>query len=205
MFLKNNSAKEKILSLFVALCLMMASCDEPVYTPKPRGYPRVMLPEKGYQKFGKNFCAFDFDYPKYATIEQDKMYFDEKAPSDCWFNIKIPKLNAEIYCSYYKIDGVNTLEKLRGDAFKLAGKHTVKADFIDELPITKPNKVSGFLFNIEGPAACPFQFYLTDSSKHFMRGALYFNSESKPDSLKPSIEFLKTDVLQMINTFEWKK
>jgi gliding motility-associated lipoprotein GldD len=205
MFLKNISLKEKALGFVVILSFALFSCDEPVYTPKPRGYPRVMLPEKGYQKFDKTFCEFGFDYPKYATIEQDKMFFDEKAPSDCWFNIKIPNLNAEIYCSYYKINGINTLEKLRGDAFKLAGKHNVKADFIDELPIQKPNKVSGFLFNIEGPAACPFQFYLTDSTKHFMRGALYFNTEAKPDSLKPAVEFLKTDVLQMINSFEWRK
>ena len=61
------------------------------------------------------------------------------------------------------------------------------------------------MFNIEGPAASPFQFYLTDSTHHFLRGALYFKSEAKPDSLKPMIEFMKTDIIEMINTFAWKK
>ncbi len=185
--------------------LLFVSCEETVYTPKPRGYPRVIFPEKAYQKFDTSYCSFVFDYPKYATIERDSLFFDKKAPSDCWFNIKIPSLNAILYCSYYDINGKNTLEKLKGDAFQLAGKHNIKADYIDEFPIDKPNKVSGFIFDIQGAVACPFQFYLTDSTKHFMRGALYFNAASKPDSLKPVLEFLKQDVAQLINSFEWTK
>ena len=200
-----TSTVSKFLLLSLTFCLMLIGCDEPSYTPKPRGYPRVVLPEKTYQKFDEKYCHFVFDYPKYATIEQDKLFFDEKAPSDCWFNIKIPSLNAVLYCSYYDIDKKNTLEKLKGDAFQLAGKHNVKADYIDEFPVRKPNNVSGFIFDIQGPAACPFQFYLTDSTRHFMRGALYFNSPSKPDSLKPVLDFLKSDVMEMINSFEWTK
>jgi gliding motility-associated lipoprotein GldD len=200
----SNFAFFSYFSPFI-LCFLLISCEETVYTPKPRGYPRVIFPEKSYQKFDANYCSFVFDYPKYATIERDSLFFDQKAPSECWFNIKIPSLNAVIYCSYYDIDGKNTLEKLKGDAFQLAGKHNIKADYIDEFPVNKPNKVSGFIFDIQGPAACPFQFYLTDSTKHFMRGALYFNAASKPDSLKPVVEFLKQDVTQLVNSFEWTR
>ena len=189
----------------IAILLAFMGCEETVNSPKPRGYPRVTLPAKAYQKFDEKYCQFSFEYPVYAKIEQDTLFFDEKAPSACWFNIKVPSLNAEIHCSYFNIDKKNTLEKLRGDAFQLVGKHNIKADYIDELPINKPNKVSGFVFNIEGPAASPFQFYLTDSSRHFMRGALYFDAKSRPDSLKPIIEFMKTDMMQMVNTFEWNK
>jgi gliding motility-associated lipoprotein GldD len=191
--------------LFLAFCFSIIACEETVYTPKPRGYPRVVLPEKAYQKFDAKYCSFVFDYPKYATIERDSLFFDQKAPSECWFNIKIASLNATIYCSYYDINAKNPLEKLKGDAFQLAGKHNVKADYIDEFPINKPNKVSGFIFDIQGPAACPFQFYLTDSTNRFMRGALYFNAASKPDSLKPIVEFLKKDVIQLVNSFEWTR
>jgi gliding motility-associated lipoprotein GldD len=193
-------------TVFILMLLMglITACEEAVYTPKPRGYPRVILPQKSYQKFDANYCSFTFEYPQYASIEKDTLFFEEKAPSDCWLNIKVPSLNAVIYCSYYDIAGKNTFEKLRNDAFSLAGKHNLKADFIDELPIRKPNGISGFVFNIEGPAACPFQFYLTDSTKRFVRGALYFNTQAKPDSLKPMIEFMKTDIMQLINTFEWR-
>ena len=200
-----NMLIKKLLFCVATLFFLITACEEPIYTPKPRGFPKVTLPEKAYQKFDEKYCQFSFDYPTYAVIEQDSLYFDEKAPSDCWFNIKVPSLNAEIHCSYYNIDKKNTLEKLRGDAFQLVGKHNVKADYIDELPINKPNKVSGFVFNIEGPAASPFQFYLTDRTRHFMRGALYFDAKSRPDSLKPIIEFMKTDMMQMVNTFEWNK
>lgn len=196
---------KKFLFVFTILSLFITACEEPTYTPKPRGYPKVTLPAKGYQKFDEKYCQFTFEYPTYATIEQDTLFFDEKAPSDCWFNIKVKALNAEIHCSYYNIGGKNTFEKLKGDAFQLAGKHNIKADYIDELPISKPNKVNGFVFNIEGPAACPFQFYLSDSTQHFMRGALYFDAKSRPDSLKPIIDFMKTDMMQMVNTFEWSK
>jgi len=190
---------------FFCLIFLESSCDNIIYTPKPRTYPRVTFPEKSYQAYTNGDCPFTFNYPKYARIERDSLFFEEKAPSDCWFNIIVPDLNAVIYCSYYQIDKKNNFEKLNNDAFSLAGKHTTKADFIDQLPIKKPNKVSGYVFNIEGPAASPFQFYLTDSTHHFLRGALYFKSEAKPDSLKPMIEFMKTDIIEMINTFAWKK
>jgi gliding motility-associated lipoprotein GldD len=133
------------------------------------------------------------------------LFFDEKVKDECWFDIYVAQFDARIHCSYYPIDSKNTLEKLHSDAFTLAGKHNIKADYIDEIKIQKPNHVSGFLFDIEGAAASPFQFYLTDSTKHFMRGSLYFNTESRPDSLQPVFDFMKKDIMHLINTFEWHK
>ena len=89
---------------------MVTACEEAAVTPKPRGYPKVTLPEKAYQKFDEKYCHFTFEYPTYATIERETLFFDEKAPSDCWFNIKVPSLNAEIHFSYYDIAGKNTFE-----------------------------------------------------------------------------------------------
>ena len=195
-------------SIYFALFIVcfsgcFAGCEEVVITPKPRTYPRLIFPDKVYQVYNTG-CPFSFQYPKYGVVERDTVFLGKKAPSDCWFNVNVPTLNAVVHCSYYAIGGKNTLEKLRNDAYELAGKHDVKADYIDELPIHKPNHVSGLVFNIEGQAASPFQFYLTDSTHHFLRGALYINANIKGDSLKPVIEFLKTDVIQMVNTFEWK-
>ena len=99
---------------------------------------------------------------------------------------------------------INTPKKYIDDAYKLMKEHQHKADFIDELPIHKPNHVSGMLFNIEGAAASPFQFYLTDSIHHFLRGSLYFNAQTKPDSMAPIFQFVKKDIIELINTFEWK-
>jgi gliding motility-associated lipoprotein GldD len=185
--------------------LLATACEEGTFTPKPRGFPKITFPAKEYQQFDRNFCQFSFEYPKYAQIVQDTTFFDEKPADECWFDLYVPQYDARIHCSYYPIDKVNTFEKMRSDAFTLAGKHNVKADFIDEIRIQKSNNVSGFLFDIQGAAASPFQFYLSDSTKHFMRGALYIKAESRPDSLQPLFDFMKKDIVHLINTFEWNK
>ena len=195
----------RFLSIILVLSLLATACQETTYTPKPRGFPKIDFPTKEYQAFDKNYCQFVFEYPKYAQIVQDTTFFDEKPADDCWFDIYVPEFEARIHCSYYPIDKVNTFEKMKSDAFTLAGKHNVKADFIDEIRIQKPNKVNGFLFDIQGAAASPFQFYLSDSTKHFMRGALYFKTGARPDSLQPVFDFMKKDIIHLINTFEWNK
>ncbi len=189
----------------LVLSLIVASCGGETYTPRPRAYPRVEYPEKAYQRFDENYCHFTFEYPVYAVVQQDTTFFNEKAKDPCWFNIYMPDFDATVHCSYYPIGKTHPLEKLREDAFDLANKHQVRADFIEEFPISKPNGVSGFAFSIEGPAASPFQFYLTDSSRHFLRGSLYFNTQAKPDSLAPVLDFVKRDLMQMINTFAWNE
>lgn len=197
---------KKYFTIVFLNTIILLSCGEETYTPKPRSFPRVEYPAKVYQKFDTSFCKFTFAYPQYARFQRDSFnFFDNKTPSECWFSLHVPTLNVAIYFSYYNIDGNNTLAKLRDDAYKLAGKHNIRADYIDELPISKPNKVGGVAFDIQGPAGCPFQFFVTDSTRHFLRAALYFNAKARPDSLAPVVNFMKTDLMEMINTFEWKK
>lgn len=191
--------------ILVSLIVLTGCTQSPVSLPKPRSYPRIIFPEKTYQQFDTNYCHFTFEYPTYAIIERDSTYFDEKAPDDCWFNIVVPQLGSYIFCTYYPLGNKNKFDKVVNDAFQFADKHNIKADYIDEIPIRKPGHVSGMIFNIEGAVASNFQFYLTDSTTHFLRGALYFKTQPKPDSLAPVIEFLKEDIVRMINTFEWKK
>lgn len=189
--------------LFVGF-LFMTSCEDPIFTPKPRGFPKIDFPAKAYQSFTEGYCGFTFDYPTYALIQQDTLFFDQKPVHPCWFDLLIPSLDAKIHCSYYPISAENSFDDLLTDAFEMANKHNLKANYIDEMRIQKENGVSGLVFNIDGPAASPFQFYLTDSTSHFLRGALYFNTQARPDSLAPVVDFVKKDILNMINTFEWK-
>ena len=95
-------------------------------------------------------------------------------------------------------------DKLVKDAFKLSGKHNIKANYRDEMVIKKENHVSGIIFDIAGPVASPTQFYLTDSTNHFLRGALYFNNRVEPDSMAPIYEFIKKDIAKLIETFSWQ-
>lgn len=191
-----------ILTL-VGIVIFLSCGNDIVYTPKPRGFPKVIYPEKLYQTFSEDYCSFKFDFPVYAEVEQDEDFFDDKALNPCWFDLNIDQFDAKVHCSYIPIGTNNSLDKLKNDAFMLANKHNIKANYIDELPIEKGSELKGFLFSIEGPVATPLQFYLTDEKEHFLRGSLYFKTQARPDSLAPIVDFVRNDILHMINTFEW--
>lgn len=189
----------------LALGLMLSACEEKIAIPKPRMYPKVHYPEKGYQTYDPQNCPFRFDIPHYSAAEQDTMFFEERPPNDCWTNILFPDFKGQLYCSYYPVRNREELDKLIADGYKISSKHIVRADFIDERVINKPNQVYGVLFNVQGAAASGLQFYLTDSTRHFFLASLYFESEVRPDSIRPIFEFLEKDIFQMIESFEWKK
>ena len=172
----------------MALGLLLASCEEPVLTPKPRAYPKVAYPEKSYRPFTEGYCDFTFEYPVYAEIQQDTTFFDEKPAHPCWFNIYVPAFECRIHCSYAPVTKQNPADKLKTDAFKMTEWHNKKATYIEELPFHNPEKnVKGILFRLEGPVASKYQFFIMDAAEkeHFFRGALYFYAQARPDSLAP--------------------
>ena len=187
------------------LVLFISACEETVTAPKPRAYPRVIYPEKTYKTFDQGYCDFTFEQPTYAVVERDTTFFDEKPANDCWFNLLVPQLNAKIYCSYYPIGSRKELDKLVADAFEMTNKHNIKASYIEEIPVYRPaEKVYGIVFHVEGAAASTYQFFLTDSTSNFFRGSLYFNTQARPDSLAPVVDFMKKDLDRMVNTFKWQ-
>lgn len=198
--------KYSFLSAFVlTFTLLFYQCDSPVITPKPRGYPKVELPERGYQTFTESFCNLTFEYPKYAKIEQDQYFFGDAAPNSCWFDVIFPSFKARLHCSYVPIDEENTAVTLQQEAFKMTDWHNKRASFIEESFFENEHNAVGMTFDVEGPVASPFQFYLTDGlqQKHFLRGAFYFDTQVQPDSLAPVITFIKKDLEKMLNTFQW--
>ncbi|PLX00730.1 MAG: gliding motility lipoprotein GldD [Marinilabiliales bacterium] len=183
-----------IISLMLAFII---SCQSP-YTPKPRGYFRIELPEKSYQRFDTTY-PYSFEYPVYATISESKYAQGEKY----WIDIKFEAFDATIHISYKDVNG-NLITYLE-DAYTLATKHIPKADAIyDSVIIHRNRDLFGLIYQIEGSeVASPYQFLLTDSTSHFVRGALYFNTIPNNDSLQPVINLLKDDIDHMINTFQW--
>ena len=195
---------KKIL-VFILLLTIMYSCkEEGVYTPKPRMFPRVDFPEHAYDDFDIEACYFTFRKPKYATIKKGIRFFEEEAKNPCWFDLEIEQLKTSIHFSYTRIEGENTLEKLVGDAFKIAEEHNAKADYIEEAIIENKNGVKGLIFDLEGPVASPINFFLTDTTSHFVRASLYFNSVVDPDSTKVVLDFVSKDIDEILNTFDWK-
>lgn len=191
--------------LFIFL-LSFSGCQEPSFTPKPRAYPKVEYPEKKYISFDEEYCSFTFQYPQYTKIQRDNKSFEESPTYSCWFDLYYPGFDSRIYFTYYPIGGAKNFEELKSDAFEMADWHNKKANYIEEYLIERAeDKVFGFAFNIDGPAASPFQFYLTDSTEHFLRGSIYFNTKTQTDSLAPVIDFVKKDAIKIIETLEWKR
>lgn len=179
-------------------------CNDDVFTPKPRSFPKVLYPEKAYQNFTEDYCNFTFEYPVYAQIQQDTNFFEDLPPHDCWFDIYYPAFDGRVHFTYVNLrKQSNKLETLKQEAFNMADWHNKRANYIDELLINTENGVSGIAFDIDGPAASPFQFFLTDTTSNFVRGALYFNTQTRADSMAPVIDFVREDILRVIETFAW--
>jgi len=193
---------KKILFLAIPFLLILG-CNEK-YTPKPREYFRIDFPEKTYHQLQPGF-PYQFDVPDYSKIVPDQGNSDQPY----WINISVPANKAEVHISYYNLSNKEVsnrvlLNKFMEDTRTLAYKHTVKADAIQEQVFMNPGKkVYGLIYRIEGNAASPMQFFLTDSTNHFLRGALYIREVPNIDSLKPVIDFLEPDVIRLIETTTW--
>jgi len=188
---------KKIISLLF-LSVIIASCNSD-YAPKPRGYYRIDLPKKSYVNY-KSDCGFSFDIPTYADVVRDS----SKDAQDCWRNVVYKGLNGRLHLSYYQITSTKMFGQLIEDSRRLVFKHTVKADGINESRIDNiKTGVHGLYYDIEGNAASSIQFFLTDSNKHFLRGALYFYAPPQADSIQPVLNFVRKDVERMLETFHW--
>lgn len=185
-------------SLFIAFF----SCNSP-YVPKPAGYFKIALPEKTYQTYSEPGVPYSFEYPSYATVVRDTSFFGDAPENPWWINIEFPQFNSRIYVSY-KIIGQYKLDKLINDAYNMTNKQSVKANYINDSLISTENGVHGIFFHVGGDVATANQFFLTDSTKNFLRGALYFDTTPNQDSLKPVNDFLVADMMHLINSFKWK-
>jgi gliding motility-associated lipoprotein GldD len=195
-----RQAPVRYFALIIILLSITACGGNADFSPKPRGYYRIVFPKKDYQPYTEG-CPFTFEYPKYAKVEADKA----ANAKPCWQNIQYPQFNATLHLSYEDIKSKKEFNRLIEDAHKLSFKHTVKATSIDEGLIAYPDRnVYGIYYTIDGNAASSAQFFLTDSTRHYLRGALYFNSEPRLDSIQPVLNFIKKDMDVMIKSFKWK-
>jgi gliding motility-associated lipoprotein GldD len=199
-----NQSKRNQLFCFAAI-LFLCSCNSDYSVGKKKGYFRIDFPEKKYVAFDQPGYPYSFEYPTYANIIKDTTFFEAKPENPWWLNIDLPQFAGRIYISYKAIGGKNKFDSLINDGFKMAYKqHVDVSTGIEETRIVTPNKVEGIYFSLGGNTATANQFFLTDSTKHFLRGALYFDAAPNIDSLGIVNDFLKKDVMHLINTLKWK-
>ena len=207
-------------SLVMAMLFFLVACNSQYTTKKP-GYFKIDFPERSYVKFEKEGFPYSFEYPSYAKIVRDTAYFDSTNYNPYWLNVDFPTFNGKIYLSYKVIGGssvykvktpkgyrdssaVNTFENMVNDAYKLTYKNEIKANSIEDSLMQTPNNLHGIFFSLTGSVATSKQFYLTDTTRNFLRGALYFNATPNEDSLAPINMFLQEDMKHLINTLKWR-
>lgn len=179
----------------VMMLFIILSCesDEVDFYPKPYGYLRLDFPERVYSQYEGN-CPYSFEIPEYFEI------YD--TTENCNKDISISRFNASMFLTYIPID--TNLNMNIEYSRKLVYDHSIKADEIKEATIQNQNSTAfGMKYKIVGNAASPYQFYMTDSSNHFLRGALYFNAKPNYDSLRPTLEYVLEDIDHMLQTMKW--
>ena len=183
----------------VLLAVGLYSCESN-WLPKPPGYNRIDLPKHSYQKLEQGY-PYQLDFSTYSRVEADSFNLNEKE----WINLNYPDFGAKVHLTYKKIDQNTDFKILSNDAFNLTAKHQIKAYGIEEAILLTPNGYSAVVAELTGEVPTQFQFFVTDSTSHFLRGAVYFNTALKNDSLAPIIEFIKIDMANLINSVNFEK
>ena len=182
-FIKRSA---KVGALVFLLAVFSISCKKD-YHPKPKGYNRLVLPAQEYQ-LSPDSLPYKFEYSKHARLLRDSSWMSERY----WIEIYYPELKANVHITYKKLEHKDQLLKeLLNDAYNLTSKQQIKASAIDEVIVVTPSGKTAVIAEIAGEVPSQFQFTMTDSSKNFLRGALYFDTRVQNDSLAPAIDFMK--------------
>ena len=192
-----------IIAVFLCAFICASCVEEQVFLPKPRMYPKVTFPESHKVSFDESYCEMTFEYPSYGKIVQDDYFFDGKPIHPCWFNVEFQDFQGTLHCSYIPIDDRAHYDKLINESFRLVEEHNSKANFRQEEYIENHHGVGGLYFTLGGEVATNMQYILTDTTEHFFRASLYFNTKVRPDSIRPIYDFVKQDVDEMIESFQW--
>jgi len=186
--------------LFVLIIALAAISCTKDYQPKPKGYNRILLPDTSYLALPDSL-PYQFEYSRYARLSKDTSWIRERH----WVEIYYPTLKANVHITYKKLmNSEQLLKEFLNDAYVLTAKHQIKANAINETIVTTKDGKVAVIAEIEGEVPSQFQFTMTDSTKNFLRGALYFNTKVQNDSLRPAIDFMKKEMMHIVNTLKFK-
>ena len=192
--------QNSLIKLFF-ICIIFSSCNDPAPVPKPPTYLNINFPDHTYS-YVKGDCPYEFKLSSlynYKTIENSKL-------NSCIQEIDLGPLKGSLYLYYIALPSKDSLAEIINFANDKVDEHKIIADKIEFVQIIDPkNKVFGTIFELKGNVATNFQFYLTDSSQNFVRGEVLLNCRPNYDSLRPSLDYLKVDLLEMVHNFKWRK
>lgn len=189
----------RIMGVIIVLLLLIQTACQQDYSPKPLGYNRLNLPDPSYKPLPDSL-PYTFEYSVHAQLLDDTSAISERF----WVEIYYPDIKANVHVTYKTVSNQKLLKEFLNDAYTLTAKHQIKASAINEVISQTPSGKTAVIAELEGEVPSQFQFTVTDSAKNFLRGALYFNTKVSNDSLAPAIEYMKKDIMHMINTLQWK-
>ncbi|WP_088339767.1 gliding motility lipoprotein GldD [Robiginitalea sediminis] len=179
------------LTALVAAILLGSCGEDPV--PKPKAMLRLDYPVHAYKVLDAD-CPYTFEFNRLAAQSEE---------SGCNLVLDYKPMKGSIYITYKPVEG--NLKELLSDAQKLSYEHVVKADNILEQPYVDPdNGVYGMFYEVKGDAASQSQFYVTDSTRHFVTGSLYFYAKPNYDSILPAAVYLQNDIRRLMESLRWK-
>lgn len=191
-------------AFYIFIALIIFSCNDE-FVPLKNGYPKIALPTKHeYTNFDSANFPYSFQMPIYANITKDSAADPNILDSKFWVNLEFPALNATIHLTYKPLGKYYNLDQLIYESFKLTNKQVYKATAIHRREIQTPLGYLGVFFKVDGNAATTHQFFLTDQYKHFLRGALYFNTRPNEDSLRKAIDFIFVDIEKLVQTTKFR-
>ncbi len=182
----------RCLVIIIICGFLTVGCQDNVL-PKPNAMLRLEYPEVSSKELSTE--DFLFEYNEMAQVQ---------SKGNSSLTLDYPTLKGSIYITHKSIDG--DLNKLLSDAQKFSYEHVVKADNIIEQPfINEDHKVYGMFYEVKGDAASQSQFYVTDSTKHFVTGSLYFYAKPNYDSILPAAVYLQKDIRRIMETLRWQE
>lgn len=181
--------------ILVCVLMLCFGCREET-RPKPKAFLALEYPEPTYRRLDIG-CPYSFEKNDLAEVSPSR----NRVP--CWINLDYQSMDATLFLTYQPVK--DNLDSLLVDAQQLPLQHTIKADVIEgDVYTNQQNRTYGMLYEVAGDAASQAQFYLTDSTRHFLTGSVYFNRKPNFDSIVPAADYLKKDIRRLMESLRWE-
>lgn len=213
--------------LHFSFFFLLASCGgNGEYTPKPQAYLRIDMPKHEYflldtmrtnpgdtMVFPNGDTAialtgytktFPFVFEANKCIE----WTEKDAPKgERWVDLMYPQWDGVVFLTYKHLHGRDDLRGQIDTSSRKLEMHYQFASGIDEQVFeSDDHTVHAVRWHLKGSrVASTYQFYATDSVRHFLRGALYINRPPNNDSLAPMLEYMQRDIDHLIETLRWRQ
>ena len=186
--------------IVAVVALLLASCGGD-YAPKPAAYLRIDLPAKDYALL--DTAALPFVFEKAADCQ---VVVKQTSRLESWIDLQYPSLDGVVFLTYRRMANPSELPGQVDTAYRLLEQHFNFSSGVEEQAYENPTShLYATTYHIKGNrVASTYQFWATDSVRHFLRGAMYINKSPNNDSLAPVLDYLQADVDHLIETLSWR-